>query len=47
MWDAVNTIEKCAINQKYANELLDILANYLPKLLKEEPFFSKHFKIFK
>ena len=47
VWDAVNTKERCAINQKYANELLDILANYLPKLLKEEPFFSKHFKVFK
>lgn len=47
MWRAVDTKERCAINQKYAKELLDILANYLPKLLKEEPFFSKHFKVFK
>ncbi len=44
MWGAVDTIEKCTINQKYAEKLLDILAAYLPKLLKNEPFFSTHFK---
>ena len=44
MWGAVDTIEKCAINQEYANELLQILSAYLPNLLKNEPFFYNHFE---
>lgn len=43
-WGAVDTKEKCTLNQDYANELLDILSAYLPTLLKGEPFFSSHFK---
>ena len=43
-WGAVDTVDKCKINQEYAKELLDILANHLPKMLKEEPFFEQHFK---
>ena len=43
-WGAVDTVDKCKINQEYAKELLDILANHLPKMLKEEPFFKQHFK---
>lgn len=42
-WGAVDTKEKCKLNQDYANELLDILAAYLPNLLKNEPFFYEHF----
>ena len=44
-WGAVDTLEKCKINQQYAKELLDVLSAYLPKLLKNESFFSEHFKI--
>lgn len=40
-WGAVDTVEKCAINQKYAKELLEILSKYLPTLLKKEPFFDR------
>lgn len=43
MWGAVDTKEKCSINQKYANELLDILAKSLPILLHNESFFSNRF----
>lgn len=42
-WGAVDTKEKCTLNQNYAKELLDILSAYLPILLKNEPFFSNHF----
>lgn len=43
-WGAIDTIEKCTLNQAYAEELLDILSAYLPNLLRNEPFFSNHFK---
>lgn len=43
-WGAIDTKEKCTLNQDYANELLGILSDYLPNLLKYEPFFSSHFK---
>lgn len=42
-WSAVDTAERCAANQEYAQELLDILSRYFPTLLKGEPFFAKHF----
>ena len=38
-WGAVDTYERCEINQQYARELLDILAEYIPTLLKNEEFF--------
>lgn len=40
---AVDTQEKCTLNQCYANKLLNILSEYLPNLLRNEPFFSDHF----
>ena len=43
-WGAIDNIEKCAINQRYATELLDILSEYLPILLEKESFFSNRFK---
>lgn len=43
-WGTVDTKEKCTLNQDYAKELLDILSAYLPSLLKNEPFFSNHYK---
>lgn len=43
-WGAVDTKEKCVLNQQYAKELLDVLSAYLPHLLKNEPFFSGNFK---
>lgn len=43
-WGAADTKEKCTLNQNYAKKLLDILSAYLPSLLKNEPFFSSHFK---
>ena len=44
MWGSIDTVEKCKTNQEYAKKLLDILAEYLPQLLKNEPFFSNHFE---
>ena len=44
MWGSIDTVEKCKTNQEYAKKLLDILAEYLPQLLANEPFFSNHFK---
>ena len=44
-WGAVDTVEKCTLNQEYAKELLTTLAAYLPTLLKKEAFFSKHFDL--
>lgn len=44
MWGSIDTVEKCKTNQEYAEKLLDILADYLPQLLKNEPFFADHFK---
>lgn len=38
-WGAVDTYDRCEINQQYAKELLDILADYIPSLLKNEEFF--------
>lgn len=43
-WGSIDTDEKCRINQKNAEKLLDILANHLPQMLKNEPFFSDRFK---
>lgn len=43
IWGKVDTREKCEMNQEYAKELLDILARYLPTLLRNEPFFTGHF----
>ncbi len=39
-WGSVDTFEKCTINQKYAEELLDILSQYLPILLERESVFQ-------
>lgn len=39
----VDTAEKCSLNQKHAEQLLDLLAKHLPELLKNEPFFSARF----
>ena len=44
MRGSIDTVEKCKTNQEYAKKLLDILAEYLPQLLANEPFFSNHFK---
>ena len=38
-WGAVDTYERCEINQQYARELLDILAEFLPTMLRNEEFF--------
>ncbi len=38
-WGAVDTYERCSINQEYAKELLEILAEHMPILLKNEAFF--------
>ncbi len=43
-WGSIDTDEKCRINQKNAEKLLDILAKRLPQMLKNEPFFSDRFK---
>lgn len=40
---AVDTQEKCKFNQNCAKKLLGILSEYLPNLLRNEPFFSDHF----
>lgn len=42
-WSAVDTAEKCALNQQYASALLETLSSYLPILLRNESFFSTHF----
>ncbi len=39
----VNTDEKFAEYHKCATDLLDLLSNYIPKLLKNEEFFTKSF----
>ena len=43
-WGKLDTNEKCEINKYYAEEILRVLSAYLPQLLKNEPFFSNHFK---
>lgn len=35
---------ECKINKKYAKDLLERLAEHIPKLLQEEEFFRKYFK---
>ena len=42
-WGSVDTDSKCEINQKYAEELLEILSIYMPKLLQKEAFFTNCF----
>lgn len=42
-WGAVDTFEKCSINQNYAVKLLDILSQRLPQLLARETFFTDCF----
>ena len=44
MWGAVDTVEKCQVNQKYAGQLLVILAKYVPEMLNNEAFFNHRFK---
>jgi hypothetical protein len=39
----INTEEKFVKYNKCANELLETLANYVPKLLEKEPFFKETF----
>lgn len=43
-WGSVDTQEKCIENQRYAKELIEILSNYVPNLLKNEIFFKNRFK---
>lgn len=43
-WGKLDTNEKCEINKHYAKEILRVLSDYLPQLLKNEPFFANHFK---
>lgn len=43
-WGKLDTKEKCKINQEYADKIMDVLSAYLPNMLKNEPFFSSHFK---
>lgn len=42
-WGKLDTNEKCEINEYYAEEILRVLSDYLPQLLKNEPFFKDHF----
>ena len=44
-WGQVDTKEKCAINQKYAKELLEKLSEDIPILLSKEKFFTDRFKM--
>ena len=39
----INTEEKCAINMENAKELLTLLGDYIPELLKNEDFFIEAF----
>ena len=43
-WGSVDSFERCEINQKYAKELLNILAGKVPLLLQRESFFNNRFK---
>ena len=40
----VNTPEKFAKYHQCAEDLLKTLSDYVPQLLKNEPFFANHFK---
>lgn len=44
-WGAVDTYERCEINQQYAKELLDILADHLSSMLRNEKFFFDNMSI--
>ena len=39
----IDNDDECKINQKYASDLLDILASHLPQLLRNEQFFASRF----
>lgn len=43
-WGSVDSVDKCYINQENATKLLDIIGNYMPRLLLREDFFRRRFR---